>query len=89
MSFGAVNMIKQEVLCVVLTILSLNILYFASSEKVQLFRYTKATCSSSNISVMDYYCYVKAFSRTLTTLSVGGNLFRNYSKIYVKKFILY
>lgn len=83
-TFEVDNMLKQQVLLIVLTLLSLNILFPTSSENVQLFRYTKAVCSSSNITVIDYYCYVKALSRTLTTLSSGGNFIKNHTKIYVK-----
>lgn len=80
-------MMKQEVILVVLMLFCFKILYFASSENVQLFRYTKAECSSSNISVIDIYCFVRAYSRTLTTLNVGGTLIKNYTKVYVRKFL--
>ena len=75
---------KQEVFLVVLALFSLNILYFGSSENVQLFRYTKVVCSASNISVFNYFCFVRAHSRTLTTMSYGATIIKNYTKAYVK-----
>lgn len=40
----------------------------------QTLRYTKIECSSSNISVNGYFCFIKAYSRIVTTLNFGVNV---------------
>ncbi|CAO1364310.1 unnamed protein product [Diamesa hyperborea] len=40
----------------------------------QTIRYTKTECSSSNKSVDAYFCFVKAYSRSVTTLNFGVNI---------------
>lgn len=40
----------------------------------QTIRYTKTECSSSNKSVDSYFCFVKAYSRSVTTLNFGANI---------------
>ena len=47
-------------------------------------RLKKVECNSSGISTRSFLCYVKAYSRTHTTLNVGINLTRNIDNFYVK-----
>ncbi|CAO1349163.1 unnamed protein product [Diamesa hyperborea] len=47
-------------------------------------RFNKAVCNSSGISTTSHFCYVKAYSRTLTTLNIGYNLTRNLDNFFVK-----
>lgn len=40
----------------------------------QTLRYTKTECSSSNVSVNGYFCFIKAYNRIVTTLNFGVNV---------------
>lgn len=54
-----------------------------SLNEVTVLRLKSVTCNSSNITVADYVCFIKAFSRTITTLNVKGTSLRPLNEFYV------
>lgn len=69
-----------------ITVISLK--RIAKTKDEQLFRYTKTECSSSNMSVSGYFCYIKAFSRSVTSISFGANVTKKLNLMNVPTYNL-
>ena len=63
-----------KVYILILLHLSLLITVISLKKSPKTIRYTKTECSSSNKTVDGYFCFIKAYSRSITTLSFGVNV---------------